>query len=84
MGRMKQIAQATNEAGMTEEAIEMQWAVLIDGAVQDVWYSEAAAIDQAHHIAGAWNAEEFECVEVIPMVTFAPIIVLGEHSVGIQ
>ena len=84
MGAMKQVYQTINEAGMTPHAIE--YAVMVDGRMQDTYEDEEAARRDARMIVENAVTTRGRCyvsVEVVPFMQFEPEVFAGESS-GIQ
>lgn len=84
MGAMKQMYQTINEAGMAPHVIE--YAVIVDGRIQDTYEDEAAARRDARMVvenAVITRGECYASVEVVPFMQFEPEVFAGEPS-GIQ
>ena len=84
MGAMKQMYQTINEAGLSPHVIE--YAVVVDGRIQDTYEDEAAARRDARMVVENAVIARGKCyvsVEVVPFMQFEPEVFAGESS-GIQ
>lgn len=77
MGAMKNLALTVEEAGF-REVPEMEYAVVADGTVMDVYTDPNAAREDARRYAESYGAEY--AVEVVPFVQFKPEVFLGEDD----
>ena len=85
MGRMKELHQTITEAGYIAPPV-IEYAVMIDGAINDTYTDHAAARRDARMIvenAVTLRGECAACVEVVPFMQFEPEVFAGE-SVGFQ
>lgn len=84
MGAMKRMYQTINEAGMSPHVIE--YAVIVDGRMQDTYEDEAAARCDAQMVvenAVLTFGRRRVSVEVVPFMQFEAEVFAGESS-GIQ
>ena len=75
---MKDLAIVAAEEGFLEVP-EMEYAVIVDGAVMDVYADPNAAREDAQLYA--WDAPDgVDGVEVVPFIQFKPEMFLGEDD----
>ena len=77
MGAMKNLAIAVAEEGF-REVPAMEYAVIVDGAVMDVYADPNAAREDARRYAETHGAEY--AAEVVPFIQFKPEVFLGEDD----
>ena len=72
VGAMKNLAIVAAEEGL-REVPDMEYAVIADSRVVDVWETFDSAVADAEKIAGT-------VVEVVPFIQFAPVLVSGPEG----
>ena len=78
MGAMKNLSIVAAEEGF-REVPELEYAVVVDGAVMDTYTDPNAAREDARRYA--WDAPgDVGGVEVVPFIQFPPEVFLGEDD----
>ena len=78
MGAMKNLAIVAAEEGF-QEMPEMEYAVVVDGAVTDTYTDPNAAREDARRCAQSVTYD-VHAVEVVPFIQFKPEVFLGEDD----
>ena len=77
VGAMKNLSIVAAEEGF-REVPELEYAVVVDGAVMDTYTDPNAARGDARRYAESHGAEY--AVEVVPFIQFKPEVFLGEDD----
>ena len=79
MGAMKNLAIVAAEEGFRVMP-EMEYAVVVDGAVMDTYTDPNAAREDARRYAAPDADYDASIVEVVPFIQFKPEVFLGEDD----